>query len=418
MFAISHDGKTLYMDGQNGLWFQWAIEADWSLTSLAPGQWGPPGPQCYAPFIGLAVGSSDVDLTCTYGAGFTMAPGVHGAVTTPSGSFAGPGGWNGNAEDVRGRGFYGSSGVPSVYQFKRRLDGTLAPYALPSVPSSAQISLLAADPNGTALTATTSNSFLTYAIAADGSLSAGPVATTPISMATPGFVAYSPQQAPVAAFSASELANGSTTFDAGASHALGGQTIARYDWNFGDGTSLADAGPTPSHTYADASDHAATVTVTDSTGCSLASTFDGSKAICAGAPRAATRQVVKVAIAAPSTEAATSASGTSGAAGPAPESQTERARPTAATAAPTASGKKLLLTWAPPTSGASGYLVAWSTLHSSQGPGDRNMHHLRVSGKAHVIMRTSPHTTLHLAVYAYGADGSLTRGTKTTVRLR
>ena len=78
----------------------------------------------------------------------------------------------------------------------------------------------------------------------------------------------------------------------------------------------------------------------------------------------------------------------------------------------------MLLTWAPtrlrrPT----GYLVAWSTLHSSHGPGDRNMHHLRVSGKAHVLLRTSPHTTLHLAVYAYGPDGSLTRGTKTTVRL-
>ena len=39
MLAISPDGKTLYMDGQNALWFQWTIEADWSLTSLAPGQW-------------------------------------------------------------------------------------------------------------------------------------------------------------------------------------------------------------------------------------------------------------------------------------------------------------------------------------------------------------------------------------------
>ena len=404
------------MDGQNALWFQWTIEADWSLTSLAPGQWGPPGPPCYAPFIGIAVGTSNVDLKCYYGDGFTLAPGVHGEVTVPSGTFAGPGGWNSNAEDTRGRAFYSSSGDPSVYQFKRQPDGTLAPFGLPSVPSSDQIQAIAADPDGTALTAATANDgFETYAISPDGSLSAGPTATTPIAMNAPQFLAYSPQQAPVAAFSATELASGSTTFDAGASHALGGQTIARYDWSFGDGTSLADGGPTPSHTYADTSAHTATVTVTDSAGCSLASTFDGSKTICAGAPRAAASRVVTVAAAVPVAEAAVS--GASGAIGPTAVDRTERGWPTAASAAPTGSGKKVLLTWAPPASGATGYLVAWSTLHSSQGPGDRNMHHLRVSGKAHVLLRTSPHTTLHLAVYAYGPDGSLTRGTKTTVRL-
>jgi hypothetical protein len=45
------------------------------------------------------------------------------------------------------------------------------------------------------------------------------------------------------------------------------------------------------------------------------------------------------------------------------------------------------------------------------------MHHLRVIGTTHVVLRTAPGTTLHLAVYAYGADGSFTRATKTTVRL-
>ena len=367
MLAIAPDGKTLYMDGQNALWFQWTIEADWSLTSLAPGQWGPPGPPCYAPFIGIAVGTSNVDLKCYYGDGFTLAPGVHGEVTVPSGTFAGPGGWNSNAEDTRGRAFYSSSGDPSVYQFKRQPDGTLAPFGLPSVPSSDQIQAIAADPDGTALTAATANDgFETYAISPDGSLSAGPTATTPIAMNAPQFLAYSPQQAPVAAFSATELASGSTTFDAGASHALGGQTIARYDWSFGDGTSLADGGPTPSHTYADTSAHTATVTVTDSAGCSLASTFDGSKTICAGAPRAAASRVVTVAAAVPVAEAAVS--GASGAIGPTAVDRTERGWPTAASAAPTGSGKKVLLTWAPPASGATGYLVAWSTLHSSHGP--------------------------------------------------
>ena len=39
-----------------------------------------------------------------------------------------------------------------------------------------------------------------------------------------------------------------TAFDASASSDPDG-TIARYDWDFGDGTSAADAGPTPTHVY-------------------------------------------------------------------------------------------------------------------------------------------------------------------------
>jgi PKD repeat protein len=39
--------------------------------------------------------------------------------------------------------------------------------------------------------------------------------------------------------------------------------VLRYDWDFGDGESLDDGGPTPSHTYGAQGDYTATVVVTD-----------------------------------------------------------------------------------------------------------------------------------------------------------
>jgi hypothetical protein len=38
--------------------------------------------------------------------------------------------------------------------------------------------------------------------------------------------------------------------------------------------------------------------------------------------------------------------------------------------------------------------------------------------KPHILLRTRPGSTLHLAVYAQLADGTFTRATKTTLRLR
>ena len=42
--------------------------------------------------------------------------------------------------------------------------------------------------------------------------------------------------------------------------------IVRYDWDFGDGTTADDAGPTPSHTYTTNSRYLVTLTVTDDSG--------------------------------------------------------------------------------------------------------------------------------------------------------
>ena len=298
--AIAPDGKTLYIAGQNDLSFQWAIAADASLSFLTPGLFGAPGGHCYPLFIGLAVGTSNVDIHCYFGNGFTFSAGGDGALSVNGGPFTGSGVTFGNVEDARGRAFYGGVWAGGIAQFKRRPDGTLAPFPTASVPSPGQTRVLAVDPDGTALTAaTTANGFQTYAIAADGSLSAAPVASTPIAMSPPSYLAYTPQQAPVAAFGTTQAASGATAFDAGASQAFGGRTIARYDWSFGDGTALADAGPAPSHGYPQPGEYTATLSITDSAGCSLAGTFNGSLSICAGGSGATASQTVHVTAPAP-----------------------------------------------------------------------------------------------------------------------
>ena len=416
--ALAPDGKTLYMAGQNDLSFQWAIAADSSISFLTQGLFGPPSGPCYPLFIGLDVGTSNVDIQCYFGSGWTFRAGPDGGLISTGGAFTGSGVQYGNAEDVRGRAFYTGIGNGSVAQFKRQPDGTLAPFLMPSVTGPSQTKVLAEDPDGMTLTAaTTSNGFQTYLIGADGSLSAAPATSTATTMGTPAYLAYTPQQAPVAALSAAQGANGTTSLDASASHALGGRTIARYDWSFGDGSSLADAGPSPSHTYPQPGDYTAAVTVTDSAGCSLAATFNGSLSICAGGSGAKASATVHVTTPpAPATPEGAAPADPGHATGP-----LAAERPTAATATPGGEGTNVLLSWAKPddmpSGGSARYLVAWSTLYSAHGPGDPNMHHLRVVGTTHVRLRTPPHSTVHLAVYAYGADGSFTRATKTTVRL-
>jgi PKD repeat protein len=272
------------------------------------------------------------------------------------------------------------------------------------------VQALSADPDGTALTAATgSNGFETYRIGADGSLAAGP-AMTAVSMSPPQFLAYSPQQSPRAAFTATQTANGATSFAAGASQALGGSVVSRYDWDFGDGSSLDDGGQSVSHAYASPGDYTATLTVTDSAGCSVAGTHNGSMALCSGSPGAAVSHAVHVG-------AGASAPLTTAGVTPATRSASEL-RPTGATAAATVTGRKVLLSWAMAgSSGSETYRIDWSTLHSAHGPGDPVMHHLRISGRMHVLLRARPHSTVHFAVYAYRANGSLTPGTKTTLRL-
>ncbi|HVY97290.1 MAG TPA: PKD domain-containing protein [Solirubrobacterales bacterium] len=106
-------------------------------------------------------------------------------------------------------------------------------------------------------------------------------------------MAISPDQPPRASFTAAQQGQtNEVRFDAGASTDPDG-TIARYDWSFGDGSTLANGGPSPSHTYPRPGTYTATVTLTDDEGCSTAFVATGQTASCNGSAVArAERQVV------------------------------------------------------------------------------------------------------------------------------
>jgi PKD domain-containing protein/lactonase family protein with 7-bladed beta-propeller len=94
----------------------------------------------------------------------------------------------------------------------------------------------------------------------------------------PERLVFQPQSPPVAKFSVKAAAPGDATrFHGGTS-----VDAARYDWNFGDGTVLADGGPNPSHAYAKAGVYQATLTVTDAAGCSSRQFYTGQSTVCPG----------------------------------------------------------------------------------------------------------------------------------------
>jgi 6-phosphogluconolactonase (cycloisomerase 2 family) len=97
-------------------------------------------------------------------------------------------------------------------------------------------------------------------------------------------IVFQPQPAPIAGFSVQPGAPGrASRFDA-----TGSARAARYDWDFGDGTILANGGPTPSHVYAKAGAYPVALTVTDASGCSSRQIYNGQSTVCPGgsSPRA------------------------------------------------------------------------------------------------------------------------------------
>jgi len=144
----------------------------------------------------------------------------------------------------------------------------------------------------------TANNVSPYSIGGTGSL-------TPITCsgsncntaAGPDFqsVVVSPDQAPTAAFSATAARPGqASSFNASASTASSGQTVTRYDWNYGDGQTASNAGATPSHAYSAEGNYTATVTVTDDAGCSTSQTFTGQTVSCNGSSAATISHTVSV----------------------------------------------------------------------------------------------------------------------------
>jgi DNA-binding beta-propeller fold protein YncE len=107
-------------------------------------------------------------------------------------------------------------------------------------------------------------------------------------------LAVSPDQGPVARFSAVAGKPGAATrFDGSASSDSDG-SVARFDWDFGDGSTAANGGPTPTHVFARVGTYTVTLTVTDEIGCSISMVFTGNTASCSGTAAARTSQSLAI----------------------------------------------------------------------------------------------------------------------------
>ena len=137
-----------------------------------------------------------------------------------------------------------------------------------------------------------------FDVAAGGSLTPITGSPFPAGVNGPEFqsIAITPNQGPTAQFSATPAGAGTaSTFAATGSTDSDGGAVARYDWDFGDGQTLPNGGPTPTHTYAAPGTYNVTLTVTDDEGCSNTILFTGQTADCNGSGAARSQQTIQVA---------------------------------------------------------------------------------------------------------------------------
>ena len=107
-----------------------------------------------------------------------------------------------------------------------------------------------------------------------------------ISVGEPFGIAITPDQPPIASFTATVARPGvPVTFNAAASTDPDG-SIAGYGWEFGDGQSVTSSGAVVQHTYPKPGSRTVTLAATDNEGCSVAEVFTGQTAYCNAGARA------------------------------------------------------------------------------------------------------------------------------------
>jgi PKD repeat protein/6-phosphogluconolactonase (cycloisomerase 2 family) len=154
-------------------------------------------------------------------------------------------------------------------------------------------------PNGRTLYLGQDANVSDWVVGAGATLTPRGNASGPLNATRNAGLALSPSQPPVASFTAAPKPAGqATTFNAAASVDPDG-TVARYDWIFGDGTTLPNGGPVPSHAYGAAGTFNVTLTVTDADGTSTAKLWTGSRMLRNGGPSAQVTLPVSVAAAPP-----------------------------------------------------------------------------------------------------------------------
>jgi 6-phosphogluconolactonase (cycloisomerase 2 family) len=257
-------------------------------------------------------------------AGMVHLPGcaLEDVALTPSGAF-----------------LYATSRDGYIFQFRVAPDGSLTP--LGSARTDPGPVGVAVAPDGTAVYAAAGGRVLGFAVGADGRLT--PAGTAPLASHRPWYlspspdgkslfvaagdgglfdlglgptiapkatptvdleaargVVVSPNQPPVASFAAAApgVAGAAIAFDASGATDPDG-TIARYSWDFGDGTVLPDGGPTPQHVYTSPGSYTVTLVVTDNEGASTSTIFTGGTALGNGQSVAQISRVIVIAAAPP-----------------------------------------------------------------------------------------------------------------------
>ena len=295
--AISADGSLLFeVANPSSQLAVYAIGAAGALTETT----GSPSTIGLNSF-GVAVtpdGRSVYVASANGNATYAFSIGAGGALTAITDSpFAAPGGTFDGEITPAGDGYYVASAGPNLLGgFSIAAGGALAPVTGSPFPLPVEGRAVAISGAGDRVYVTNAgtNSLGVYTRAAGGGLTEIGGSPFNIGLATPDFdsVALTPAQAPIAAFSfAAANKSAATVFDARGSSDADGE-VARYDWDFGDGTVLADGGAQPEHSYAGDGPFAVSLTVTDADGCSTASPFTGQMVSCNGSPTAKTTAVV------------------------------------------------------------------------------------------------------------------------------
>lgn len=237
--ALTPDGAYLYATSADGRVFQFAVAADGTPVPLTPAQ--------------LETGGRAI--------GLAVAPDGSAVHVTAARSWWNP--WR------------------RVLSFTVGADGSLTPAGEIEVPGAhwKRLGYLGVSPDGRSLFVAGGDGYL-FNIGASAALT--PKASPSVDLRAARGIVVSPNQAPVASFAALPGSAGAATqFDASGARDSDG-TIVRYDWDFGDGTVLADGGPAPQHVYTQPGKYIVTLVVTDNEGASTTTIFTGGTVLTGG----------------------------------------------------------------------------------------------------------------------------------------
>jgi DNA-binding beta-propeller fold protein YncE len=291
--AVSPDGRSAYVTNYGGsAVFQYDVGAGELLSPKNPGSvtagitpWAvaisPDGRSVYVTNYGVnTVSEYDVGP----GGGLIVkTPTTVATDTSPVAITISPDGRNAYVTNVNAH---------SVSQYDVSAGGVLVPKSPATIDTGSAPEAVTVSPDGRSVYVTAFK-VLQYDVGPAGVLIAKSPATVDAGDRPTG-VALPPDQGPVAALSAGAAAAGSpSSFDASGSADSDG-SVARYDWDFGDGSILSTTTPLTDHAYAAAGLYSVRVTVTDAAGCSAAFVFTGQTAYCNSTAAATATQAITV----------------------------------------------------------------------------------------------------------------------------